>query len=100
MSRRLLAEISGNRAAYYELLTYQRGKIKRSHELGQSIRAIAKDIKFAPSTVQNTLKRNPQRNEAITLPRTGRPRKYTERDKRRIIYFIQINLKSTYRDIC
>jgi IS30 family transposase len=81
MPRRLLAEISSNRAAHCELSIYQRGKIERSHELGQSIRAIIKDIKFAPSTIQNTLKRNPQRIEAITLPRTGRPRKYTERDK-------------------
>jgi IS30 family transposase len=59
MPRRPLAKISNNKAAYYELSTYQRGKIERSHELGQSIRAIAKDIKFAPSIVQNTLKRNP-----------------------------------------
>jgi IS30 family transposase len=59
MSKRLLAEISGNRAAYNELSFYQRNKIERSHELEQSIRAIIKDTKFARLTVQNTLKRNP-----------------------------------------
>jgi hypothetical protein len=37
MPRRPLAQISGNRAAHYELSIYQRGKIERSYELGQSI---------------------------------------------------------------
>jgi transposase len=52
-------------------------KIERSCELGQSIRAIAKETKFAPSTVQNTLNTNPHRNEAVTLKSSGRPKKYT-----------------------
>jgi len=99
MPRRPLAEISGNRAPNCELSPYQRGKIERSRELGQSIRAIAKDTKFAASTVQTTLEINPQRNEAVTLQRSGRPKKYSTREQRRIVKFVRINPKSTYEDI-
>jgi IS30 family transposase len=67
MPRAPLTAISGNRASHCELSPYQKGKIERSRELGQSIRAIAKNAKLAPSTVQNTLTRNAHRNNAITL---------------------------------
>jgi hypothetical protein len=64
-----------SRVSSCELSPYQGGKIERSCELGQSIRAIAKETKFAPSTVQNTLNTNPHRNEAVKS--SGRPKKYT-----------------------
>ena len=99
MARAPLKEISVNRAPNYELSPYQRGKIERSSELGQSIRTIAKDTKLASSTVQNTLHRNQRRNNAVTLRRSGRPRKYTERDVRRITHFVRVNPKVTYADI-
>jgi Transposase len=54
---------------------------------------------LAPTTVQYTLDKSTQRNEGNTLIRKGRPKKYTERDKRHIIHFIRVYPKSTYADI-
>jgi hypothetical protein len=88
MSWRPLAEITGNRAPDYELFSYLRGKIERSHKLGQSNRVIRLDMKIAPLTVQSIINRNPRRNKGVTLLRSNRLKKYIERDKRQIIYFV------------
>jgi hypothetical protein len=88
MPRRPLAEITGNRALDYKLSPYLRGKIERSRKLGQLNKAIRLDMKIAPLIVQSIINRNPRRNEGVTLLYSSRPKKYTERDKRQIIYFI------------
>jgi hypothetical protein len=99
MSRRPLSEISANRAPNYELSPYLRGKIERSRDFSQKSKIIADILNLAPTTVQYTLDKSTQRNEGNTLIRKGRPKKYTERDKRYIIYFIRVYPKLTYTDI-
>jgi predicted HTH transcriptional regulator len=99
MARRPLSEISGNRAPNYELSPHLRGKVERSHELGQNRKLIAELLKLAPTTVQYTLDKSTQRNKGHSLIRKGRLKKYSEREQRRIVKFVRINPKSTYEDI-
>jgi transposase len=99
MSRRPLADITGNRASNCELSPYLRGQIDRSRSLGQSCEEIAKTLKLTPSTIYYTIDKSTQRNEGKNLLRSGRPKKYTERDTRRIVHFVRVNPKSTYEDI-
>jgi Transposase len=99
MSRGPLSEISANRAPNCELSPYLRGQIERSRDLGQRNKVIADTLNLAPTTVQYTLDKSTQRNEGNTQTRKGRPKKYTERDKRRIIHFVRVHPKSTYVDI-
>lgn len=76
-----------------------KSKIERSHELGAECKTIAKALKIAPSTVQYTLNANSRHTEAVTQPRSERPKSYKERDQRRIIHFVRVNPKSNYADI-
>jgi hypothetical protein len=91
MPRRPLAEITGNRASNCELSSYQRAKIDRSRELGQRPQLIAETLNLPPSTVYYTLDKIDARNQGHSLLRSGRPLKWTEHDKRRIVRFVQIN---------
>ncbi len=99
MPRRPLTEITGNRASNCELSSYQRAKIDRSRELGQRPKLIAETLNLPPSTVYYTLDKIDARNQGHSLPRSGRPPKWTEHDKRRIVRFVRINPKSTYEEI-
>jgi hypothetical protein len=99
MPRRPLAEITDNRASNCELSSHQRAKIDRSRELGQRPQLIAERLNLPPSTVYYTLDKIDARNQGHSLLRLGRPLKWTEHDKRRIIQFVRINPKSTYEEI-
>jgi DDE superfamily endonuclease/Transposase len=67
--------------------------------LGQKRSLIADTLNLAPSTVQYTIDKSTLRNKGNTLTRKGRPKKYTNRDRRQIVNFVRINPKSTYEDI-
>jgi Transposase len=99
MPRCPLAEISENRAPNCELSPHLRGQIERSRDLGQKGSFTADTLNLAPSTVQYTMDKSTLRNKGNNLTRKGRPKKYTERDRRQIVNFVQINPKSTYEDI-
>lgn len=78
---------------------YVRSQISTLRGEGISIRDISERINISENTVKWTLKSDPRRDEGKSLKRIGRPIKYTERDTRRIIHFVQINPKSSYEDI-
>ena len=99
MSRIPLGELNPNRVPNTELSSYLRGKIERSHELGQGRTRISRSLEIPSSTVQYTLEQNPLRIDGESLPRAGRPKKYTEKDARRVVRFVRIHPKSTYREI-
>jgi transposase len=99
MPRRPLEEINTNSRRGTELSPYVRSKVATLRAEGIAISEIADRAKISENTVKWTLKSDPQRDNGITLKRSGRPKKYTERDKRQIVHFVQVYLKSTYVDI-
>ena len=99
MSRAPLAEISANRVRHGELSPYVRGAIQYAAECGDSMRKTANALNLDHSTIRYTLDKNSHRIDGETLPRTGRPRKYSHTDSRNIVRFVPINPKSTYEDI-
>jgi transposase len=100
MPRHPFTEISANIPRGKELTPYTRSKIATLREEGAEIGHISDLVRISQNTIKKTIKSDPHRDNSVTLKRTGRPRKYTERDKRRIIHFIRINPKSMYQDIC
>jgi transposase len=99
MPRRPLEDISANIPRGEELTPSTRSKIVTLREEGFAIRDISTHTKISKSTIKKTVKIDLYRNGGNSLRRTGRPKKYTERDKCQIIRFVQIHPKSTYTDI-
>lgn len=97
--RPALREISVNRPAGHELSVNQRAQIVGAVKCGVSIAETARALNFKPSTVKTTVRRDTERHANETLPRSGRPKKATDRDIRMIVRYARLNPKHTYRQI-
>ncbi|KAF8851277.1 hypothetical protein BDZ45DRAFT_808476 [Acephala macrosclerotiorum] len=86
-SRRPLGPINSNIIPHKDLSPYIRGKIMEKLEEGKKPAHIAKELKIAKSTIRDTIKNDPLRNEGASRPRPGWPDKYSDRFKRRLIAF-------------
>ena len=83
--RRPLAPIHNNRVQKKELTPYKRGQIVGAAKLGGKPAKIAKVLKTTLSTVRTTLRRASIRTNGESLPRSGRPKIYSDRDVRRLV---------------
>jgi transposase len=99
MPRRPLAQISGNITTNNELSPYLRGLIIGKYDAGVTITQISQILEIPSSTVFNTIQRNSKRNDGKSSSRSGRPKSYTERDKRHIIQLIKRDPFINYQDI-
>jgi hypothetical protein len=88
MPRRPLEEINTNSRRGTELSPYVQSKVATLRTEGITISEVADSAKIPENTVKWTLKSDPQHDDSITLKRSGKPKKYTERDKRQIMHFI------------
>lgn len=80
--RRPLQSISPNlRARGQELSSYVRGKIIASRNAGLSFVEIAHQEGLPAATVRTTFRRDPERQNGISKPRSGRPQVLSDRDK-------------------
>lgn len=75
---------SGSRARGPNLTPYERGRIVQAYEDGRTLESIADQFHRAPSTISRTVRGASTHNEGTELPRSGRPRTYTPRDRRRV----------------
>jgi transposase len=66
---------------------------------GALYKEIATQISRPISTIATTLQRDAERVNSATKPRSGRPKKLTDRDKRKIIRIIRTQPKLKYTDI-
>jgi IS30 family transposase len=98
-TRRPLCEISGNRPVGHELTVNERAQIVGAVKCGVRIADTARALDFTPSTVKTTVRRDSIRTANEALPRTGRPKKASNRDIRAIVRYVRINPKNTYRKI-
>jgi hypothetical protein len=99
MPRRPLAQISGNTSTTKELSPYSRGLIIGKYEAVVSLSQISESLAIPSSTVFDTIQQNSKRNNGKSIPRPGRPKSYTERDKRHIIQLIKRDPFIKYEDI-
>ena len=77
---RPLREISGNRPVGHQLTTNERAQIVSAVKCGVRMADVARTLDFTPQTVRTTIQRDSMRHANEALPRSGRPKKATERD--------------------
>ncbi|KAJ5578154.1 uncharacterized protein N7459_007118, partial [Penicillium hispanicum] len=83
-----------------ELTPAIRERICELHAIGWGYKRIHKRYPWIPlATIRYTVKKEPERCECISKPRSGRPRKLNELNKERIMYAIQDNPKITREDL-
>jgi DDE superfamily endonuclease/Transposase len=99
MPRAPLAAISGNRQKHQELTPYLRAKIEGAYQTGASISTIKTTFEISRQTAEYTIKLTSDRKDAQSLPRSGTPRVYDDRDTRAIMRYVRINPKSTYQEM-
>jgi transposase len=94
-----LRPISSNIIPNKELSPYQRAIIIGRAQAGQKPSQIGKELNIPRDTVKYTLQKDPIRNEAQSIPRSGRPRKLSLRDERAILRILRKNPKITWREL-
>src|SRR5438876_5342764 len=92
-----LAPLDLNRIRHQELSPWLRGSIQTWAVTGLGAAEIARKTFLTPTTIKSTLLRNSQRHEGTTLSRSGRPSKFSRRDRRTLLRYIHKNLKLTYK---
>jgi len=74
-----------NMAKGSELTIEQKARIVSLRESGKNVADISISMSCSKGTVSKTLKRTRDHNTLVSLPRTGRPKKTTESDKRFLV---------------
>ena len=97
--RRPLGEIDGNSRRGKDLTPLERAKIHGAHLVGASLGAITEALNHARSTVQSTIELLDKRVDYSSQPRSGRPKTYGSRTKRKILRLARQNPKWTYRKL-
>ena len=94
-----LGLINANERSSGELTPYQRGIILGLHSQGASFRDIENQHGIARSTVADTIKFDSIRKDGHSVRRPSRPPKHDARVDRRIIRYVRITPKSTYKQM-
>src|SRR5215471_178226 len=99
MQRAPLGQINGNCRRGPDLSPYICGKIIRSYQLGLKPREISRQLQIRRTTVYSTIRQDVCRNNGNSLPRSGRSRAVSERDKRHILIKIKHDSFIIYREL-
>jgi transposase len=81
-----------------ELSPYERGKIEGARIAGMSPREIELHLDRSRSAVRGTIALEISRSNGESLPRTGRPIIYTDRDNRTMLRNLRLHPKSTFQE--
>lgn len=98
MERQPLGETSGNRRGP-ELTLYQRGKLVGLRNAGKSWSQINAETGVPISTIRNTVRLAPQRDQGKSLPRSGRPTIVTSQLERHLVRIINDTPKIPYKTL-
>lgn len=82
-----------------ELTDFERGEIVGLHKGGFSQKKITEILNFPKSTVGDIIKKYNELGLTSTIPRSGRPKILTERDKRHLVKIIKANRNLTLTEI-
>ena len=97
--RTVLAEINTNRALNHKLLPPSRQRIYGRLLGRQSIAEIAEDKLLKKTTVKTTIYWATTRAKGQSAPRKGRPKSYSPKDERCVIWHARRKPKCTYSDL-
>jgi hypothetical protein len=97
--RTALGPISGNTTRGKELTPYARGCIETAGQLGLKPHAIQDLFKSSRGAIRTTLTQATHRIKGQSLPRSGRPKVYSERDYRHLLQHIRKRPKDTYQQV-
>lgn len=93
-----LCPISGNVKRGCELTPYERGIIIGSYNSSKSPCEIELEISYSRGAVRSTIALETTRANGVSLPRSGHPIIYNDRDKRIMLRYIRIYPKSTFEE--
>ncbi|KAF2752425.1 hypothetical protein EJ05DRAFT_446703, partial [Pseudovirgaria hyperparasitica] len=95
-----LASISPNIIRKKHLNISTRSMILGAHHGGASVAEIKDFTDIPHTTIRDTIKKSTTRpNMTESMPRSGRPRVFTPRDKRRLLLFARLNPQCTYNEL-
>jgi len=94
-----LEPITPNVTPRHELTPYQRGLIIGARLAGATIPTIAKAQNRSINTIKSTLRRAHLQPEGDSQPRSGRPKVYSDREKRALIRHCRLHPKHTYAQV-
>ena len=97
--RNPLGAISGNREHKQEMSPYQRGIALGMRIQGASKQVIADILDCSRGALRTSLSLDLLRNEGASLPRTGRPKSYTEADERNLLRHVRLHPKDIYKQV-
>ena len=96
MTRPVLSEISININRRKELSLSKRVKLVTASEWGGSLPELVALYSTPKTTIWNTIQKSEQRENEASLPRSGRPKKFTDRDYRLLLRMVRLQPKLTY----
>ena len=96
MVRSFGTEISGNRRWRGELSSAQRSYAMGQLEAGLSARKVALQLQCAASTITRLVKRYKDTNSVDAIPRSGAPKRLSDRDERAVVRLARRYPKWTY----
>ena len=99
MPRPPLTNISGNSRRGKELTPDVRGFIAGLRVAGFKAAEIRKKFRVPESTTKSTINKVLERINNESLSRPGRPPSISDREKRRIVRFVRLDPKITYRNL-
>jgi transposase len=79
-----------------KLSPYQRGEVVGLRKAGYTPKEIKDELRLLRGVVRRTLELVHTRDNGLTLPRSGTPKKYTNQARRRMLYCLRNHLKLTY----
>ena len=97
--RRPLADIPVNRAPYTELSNDTKQRLLGRALAGQSGDEIATAELLPKTTINTSISKAIIRGTIANKPRSGQPKKYTDRDERRILRYARLQQKWKYSDL-
>jgi hypothetical protein len=92
-------KLSGNRRLEKQLTPFERGCIIGRYSLDGKPASVAAYYSMPRQTVESIIKASPYRIQGANLPKSGRPKVYTDRDYRSLLRHIRLHLKDTYDQV-
>ncbi|DAA78830.1 hypothetical protein A7C99_6796 [Trichophyton rubrum] len=89
----------GEKKKRAELTPFTRGLILGRRMAGASLRQISAALDIPVSTVQNTIMKESSRVDGVSKPRSGRPKKLSDRDVRMLISRVRSNPSISYSEL-
>lgn len=90
---------SGKMGASKQLSNDLKTKIVQQYGLGEGYKKLSRRFQLSVSTVRNVIKKWKATGTVLVKARSGRPRKISERQRRRMVRMVKDNPQTTSKDL-